>query len=273
MVKATETVSFLPQTPFGESLLNDILTYLMLYDFYASSVGTNLYTARDKLFVPKHMAQPPNVLNGVEYNQNEYAGWDSFVQVSLPYTDPEKSQPTVWQPSLRADDWIRIRDNLLQMIALNLGVDERTISSAIVPNAEKPTAREISADEYTTTLFAEGKRRLLKNALDELLKTVLEFYGFNEDKVVIKFSKAGLLNMNNVMTIVSIGRQNNVIDLDTALEMLYPDKNNVQLQAMKENIEKEQKEAMEREQKMNEANVEEKMEQNEGANLNSVPKK
>lgn len=232
--KASETVSFLPAMSGGESLLSNMIHSLMSYDFYWSSMVGNMYTAKDKLIVPQHMQQPQNTNN--PYN-NYMSGWDSYIMTKVQYTDPESNKPIVFQPSLRADDWIKTRNNILQTIAMDIGVDERTISSAIVPQAEKPTAREISSDEHTTTLFVEGKQRLLKNTLDKLLDTVLNYYGFTEEKIVVKFSKAGLTNLNNVTTIVSTLTQNNLIDLDTALEMLYTEKNNKQREAIKKNIE------------------------------------
>ena len=33
-MKATDSISFLPQSPFGESLLSNILSYLIAYDYY-----------------------------------------------------------------------------------------------------------------------------------------------------------------------------------------------------------------------------------------------
>ena len=271
--KASESVSFLPAVNGGESILSNCIHSLMSYDFYYSSMLSNMYAAKDKLIVPQHMQTPNESSN--PYGQNYFSGWDSFIQTKIQYASPEDNQPIVFQPSLRADDWIKSRNNILQTIAMDIGVDERTISSSIVPQAEKPTAREISSDENTTTLFVEGKQKLLKNTMDKLLATVLEFYGFKDEKIVIKFSKAGLTNLSNTTTIVTTLIQNDAIDLDTALEMLFTEKNNKQRAVIKANIEEKQEQAFQREQEKTkqENDVEEKIEQDHTTDVSQVPKK
>jgi len=266
--KASESVSFLPAVNGGESLLSNMIHTLMSYDFYWSSMITNLYTARDKLIVPQHM-QAPEFGNGA-YGQNQYQGWDNYIMTKVQYSNPEDNKPIVFSTPIK--DWEKVRNNILQTMAMDLGVDDRTLTSAIVPNSEKPTAREISSDEQTTTLFVEGKQKLLKNTLDEMLADVLDFYGFNDEKIVIKFSKAGLTNMSNTTTIVTTLLQNDAIDLETALEMLFTDKNNKQLEVMKSNIEKRIEEKNEREQQNMQNDVEEKIEQTNNTDISHVKK-
>lgn len=256
--KASERVSFLPAIPGGESLLSNMIHTLMSYDFYWSSMITNLYTARDKLIVPQHM-QTPDFQNSSGYGQNEYNGWDSYIMTKVPYTNPEDNKPIVFSTPIK--DWEKVRNNILQTMAMDLGVDDRTITSAIVPNAEKPTAREISSDEATTTLFVEGKQKLLKNALDKMLICVLDFYGFKDEKITVKFSKAGLTNQNNLATILSVLKQNDMIDDFTAIEMFFNDKNHKQHQVIYDRMVKERAEKQAIENKKNEADVDEKVEQ------------
>ena len=273
IVKASETVSFLPAVSGGESLLSNMIHSLMSYDFYWSSMMNNMYTAKDKLIVPQHMQSPHEGSN--PYGMNYFSGWDSYIMTQVQYTNPEDNKPIVFQPPLRTDDWTKTRNLILQTIAMDIGVDERTISSAIVPNSEKPTAREISSDEHTTTLFVEGKQKLIKNSIDKLLECILDFYDFKDEIITIKFSKAGLTNLNNVTTITTTLMQNDLIDLDTALEMLYTEKNNAQRKVIKANIEKKLEDArLAEEQKMNmqDNDIEEKIEQTNNNDISHVKK-
>ena len=61
-----------------------------------------------------------------------------------------------------------------------------------------------------------------------MLLCVLDFYGFTNEKVVVKFSKAGLTNQNNLATILAVLKQNDMIDDFTAIEMFFNDKNSKQ---------------------------------------------
>ncbi|NOQ50531.1 MAG: phage portal protein [Mycoplasmataceae bacterium] len=272
--KSSEKVSFLPAMSGGESLLSNAIHVLMMYDYYFSSLGTNLYAAQDKIIAPQHMQTPQN--QGDPYfGGNAYSGWGSKIITRIPYTNPEDNKPVIWQPDTRADQWIQVRNNLLQTLAMVFSVDDRTLSSAIVPNSEKPTAREISSDEDTTTLFAEGQQAFTKNCLDSMLDCVLDFYNFKDEEVTIKFNKAGLSNMNNVVTIVTTLKQNGAIDLKTMLEMVFKDKSNRQIENMIENIKKEKEEEVLKEQKLQDnkdADIEEKIEQTNNTDISHIEK-
>lgn len=271
LIKATEKVSFLPAMVGGESLLSNCIHTLMMYDYYFSSLGVNLYAAQDKIIAPQHMQTPTNQDNPY-FGGNAYNGWNSKILTRIPYTNPEDNQPILWQPDTRAEQWLKIRDNLLQTIAMNIGVDDRTISSAIMPDAEKPTAREISSDEHTTTLFVEGKQTLLKNALDSMIDCVLDFYGFKDEVVTIKFNKAGLTNMNNVVTIVTVLKQNQLISDRVALEMVFKDKSDAQLDQILKDIEEAKEKEFEKQEELRTNDVEENMEQQNNQDSSHIKK-
>ena len=259
-IKATNSVSFLPDAPFGESLLSPLIHLLMTYDFYFSSLTTNLYTTRDKVIIPKTM-DSPNLGGSADTfyaNQNWNSGLDNFLFQQVPYTDPESQKPIFIQPDLR--DWQGTRNILLQSVAMTIGVDERTISSSIVPNAEKPTAREISVDEDTTSSFVAEKRDLNINALNKSIQNALYFYGFTSEKVILSFSRAGLSNLNNVVTIASLLKQNGLGDTKSLLELVWQDKNDRQIEIMLKEIERKEKEMKEQKQKGIQG-VDEKIEQ------------
>ena len=262
LIKATSNVSFLPDAPFGESLLSPLIHLLMTYDFLFSSITTNLYTTRDKVILPQGMDRPQ--LKGADEfyanQQNWYQGLDSFVFTQVPYTDPESQKPIFIQPDLR--NWESIRNLLLQSVAMMLGVDERTVSSSIVPNAEKPTAREISVDEDTTASFVSEKRELNSPELNKMMDNVLYFFGFTSEKVTLNFSRSGLSNINNVVTVATLLKQNGLGDTKSLLEMVWTDKNDKQIENMMKTIEEEQEKAQEQKmkQQMN-TDIEEGIEQ------------
>jgi hypothetical protein len=197
-------------------------------------------------------------------------GMDSYLYNSVPYVDPESQKPLFIQPELR--DWSKIRNNLLQSCAMVLGVDERTIMSSIIPDAEKPTAREISVDEDTTISFVNEKRELNINELNKLINNVNYFYGFTTEKVTLSFSRSGLSNINNATTIAVLMKQNGLGDAKSLLEMVWPDKNDKQIDNMLKAIEEEQQKKLEEQMKQQTASVEEGIEQQNNNTEYHIPK-
>jgi len=240
-IRNTEGVSFHPSLPFGESIISNAIHILMSYDYYFSAKNTDMYLGRGKVLLPRGMDNPAR--EGGDY----YDVLKKLAYERIPYTNPDEQKPVPLQFDLRSQSWKEIRDNLLQELALSMDVNPRTIATFIVPTAEKPTAHEISTDEHETAVFVEDKRDLIMPQVNKFLKTLLKFYGFDEnDRVDVKFSKKGVTNLNTIVNHVTILKQNGLIDDKTAMEMYFYDKNERQIQEMMRNIEKQKEKNQER---------------------------
>lgn len=269
MVKTTDKISFAPALPFGESLLSNNIHVLMSYDFYYSAFMTDMYMGRGKVLMPRHMQGPQqdHFASG-----DAFRGLDEFLLQRIDYVSPEEQKPLPLQFDLRATDWKEVRTHLLQTMATNIGISERSIATYLVPASEKPTAFEISSDENATASFIENKRPLIERAINGLLSCVLDFYNFNDDLVVSKFSRIGLTNFNNVVNQVSILKQNGLVDERTALTMIFPDKNEKQLDHIQASLSEERAEkstlAQAKDIKTNEVEAHEDIVR---SNMNTVP--
>lgn len=235
VVKNTEKVSFMPSLPYGESILHNSMSILMSYDYYFSAMNTDLYTGRARVLMPKPMQA------AVKQQKQQFSGFDDYIMQKVSYTDPKNQKPEPIQFDLRAQDWKEIRNILLQTLSTNLGVNERTIANYLVPSAEKPTAHEISSEENDTTALAEEKRVFLKNAWDLLIETVLDFYGIGDQEVEVRFSRAGLTNFANVVQQVTVLRNHRLVDLWTAIGMIFFDKSNKEKERIYYAIKEEEK--------------------------------
>ncbi len=235
LMKASESVTNLPDLPFGEGLISKVFSYLISYDYYYSAFNTDMYLARGRVLIPKNMQNPMH-----QQYSGYNSGLDSGLFTKIDSLDPEKQSPTPIQFELRADQWKVTRNNLLESIATALNVSVRTIAEYL-NDSTNTTAREVSQEEDATILFVENKRSLYKNAIDKMLSTVTEIYGFSKNEVVIRFSKAGLTNVSNLVTQVATLKQNFLIDDKTALEWIFVDKDDDQIEEIMKKIE-EQKE-------------------------------
>ena len=240
LYKNSDTISFLPQVPFGESLLTNLISYLMSYDYYFSALNTDLYLGRGRVLLPEGMQDPHN--DGTTSGTGYYQGLDDGVYNFAKYIDPSQQKPLSIQFDIRGEDWDKIGKVILRYIAMQINVSERTLAQFLNDGTERATAREISVDDATST-FVENKRSLYRKPINDLLQDVLDFYEF-PDEIKVRFSRVGLNNMNDVVQQMVSLRQGDkpLIDLRSALEYIYVDKNDRQLQDMYDNIKKEMEE-------------------------------
>jgi len=242
MFKATDGISFLPQVPMGESLLSNIISYLMSYDYYFSAINTDVYLGRGRVLLPEVMQNPHADGQG-----SQYTGLDSGMYNMAKYQNPEDQKPVLIQFDVRADSWDKIGKMLLRFIAMSLNVSERTISNFLTDGSERATAREISVDDATAT-FVENKRTLFRKPLNKMLQDVLEFYEF-PDEIRVRFSRVGLNNMNEIVQQMTTMIQNGLVDKRTAVEYIFVDKNEAQIDDMVSKIETEEQERQKQEAK------------------------
>lgn len=224
LVKWTPCVSDLPMLPFGESLLAPIVAQLMAYDYYFSAFATDMYTGRAKVLMPGNMIDPVKASNQQNYNAN----FDSFLYKKYPTRNPENDKPIPLQFDLRATDWKTIRDTLLENIAVSLGVNTSTIAGFLGDNNAR-TAREISTEENETAGYINTKRNILGAAANRYLKHITEYMGF-PDTVEVRWSRAGLTNMQSLAEILNIGMQAGFISKRKAVEMFNLDDDVMQVE-------------------------------------------
>lgn len=218
LVRGSEDVSNVPQIGLGESLLAGIMTYLYEYDFYNTCFNTDMYLARGRVLVPKGMQSPQAIAkeNGVmaQYGTGQNAGLDSFLYTKVDSTNPDAQKPEAIQFELRAAEWKEARNLLLESIATSIGISVSTLASYLNDGSNR-TAREVSAEESATTLFVENARRRFEVPINELLKTVLRFYGYIDD-VEVRWSRAGMTNVTVLVDTLTKAVQGGLISQEAA---------------------------------------------------------
>ena len=237
LMKASDTVSFMPQMPFGESISSNQIANYQAYDYLQSLTNTEMYLSRGRVLIPEPMQSPQQQGQG-----NQYSGLDSGYYQLIKYLDPAQQKPEAIQFELRADQIDKIEKKILRDIAMNLKISERTLANFLNDGSERATAREISIDDKTSTTV-ENFRSLYRKPLNCMLDDVLYFYNFEEDEITIRFSRVGLNNMNEVVQQMVTLKQNYLITIRDALPYIYVDKNEKQLDDMATELEKLEKEA------------------------------
>lgn len=203
LLRASDGISNLPQLNLGESILANVLSYLYEYDFFNTSLNTELYLSRGRVLAPKHI-QSPLTASG-----NAPRGLDDFMLTEVPNSNGEPMKPTPLQFDLRSEQFRGIRNILLENICTNIGLSPSSFAPYLQDGGAR-TAREVSAEESATTLFAEKARRLFEEPINNLISDVLRFYGYIDD-VEIRWTRAGMSNQTVLVDVLSRAVQSGLI--------------------------------------------------------------
>ena len=195
LLLGSDDVSNVPQVGLGESLLANILTYLYEYDFYNTCFNTDMYLARGRVLVPKPM-QSPQAATGAQNS-----GLDDFLYTKVETLNTDQQKPEAIQFELRSAEWKEARNMLLECMATSIGISVSTLASYLQDGSNR-TAREVSAEENATTLFVENARRRFEAPINEMLKTVLRFYGYKDD-IEVRWSRSGMTNITVLVDTLS----------------------------------------------------------------------
>ena len=231
LINWTECVSALPELPFGESLLYNIMPYLQSYDYYWSAFNTDMYLGRGRVLLPKTMQSAKT--DG--YN----SGLDSFTYTEVESLG-EQIKPTPIQFDLRSQSWKDIRDMLIQNISINTGINLSSIASFLTDTNAARTAREISTEESETAAFVQDKRTLIEKPINRILRLVTTFYGYS-DEIILRWSASGLSNIYSRADLINSARQSKTISLKKALQMFNQDADEYELQEEYDQIQEELK--------------------------------
>jgi A118 family predicted phage portal protein len=235
----------LPQTPFGTSLIYDIMSYLMTYDLAWSYYVRDLYLGKGSILIPKPLTNPSDVgFVGV------FAGLDKSVYELLPSLDPDKMTPTPIQFNLRTAEWIQTQDNILKKIATTIGMSPKTIAGYLDDAQGQKTATEIDAEDDATIAFIEIKRGIYERALNKLVELVTNHYGFS-DNIEIRFATPSLVNQDKVIERAIRLMESGLADEEEALQMIYPDDDERQLQERVAKMKAKKQELEQKQQMMN----------------------
>jgi len=181
-------VNIIPEVKMGESVLLNIIAYMIAYEFGEACMWSDMYNGRGKVIVPAEMRNP------TESATSYYHGFDADIYTKAPYTNPQDQKPIPIQFELRADEHAKNRNNTAEKMAATIGVSGSDVFSFLrdVSGGSK-TATQIAAESQKTVSYIYEKRALVKVALNEFVRDWNEFYQ-QEDEITIRFSSQNMVN-------------------------------------------------------------------------------
>lgn len=228
--KYTKGVDNLPNLPYGQSMIQNIISYLYLYDYMHGALNTDLYLGRGRVLAKKSIQNPDNKNKAANWNK----GLDSFLFTTYEGQITDEQKPVPVQFDLRSNDWEQIKNNLLESIAMTIGISPSTIAGWIADGSNR-TAREISSEESSTALLVESKRKLLTKPINQLIDDILLCNGY-EQCVEVKFSKSGETNTTLLLENTTNAYNSGLKSLYMAVKSINPDMSEDEVNAEIERI-------------------------------------
>lgn len=206
----------LPQQPFGQSVLTDIIGFLMGYDLQYSYFIRDLYQGKGIVFVAKELitnAENPNALNGLD--ESLFTGVPTL-------SDKDNKLPIdKVQFDLRVADWREARNLIYESIASHLNISPSSIAGFLSDNTAR-TAKEITTEASATDNYIEIQRGALTSYINDWLTDVCKFYGWT-DMVGIRWAKSGTSNLDTLIDRIIKLKQAGLITQYEALKMYMVD--------------------------------------------------
>lgn len=241
LITSDEGNMSLPMIPFGTSVLENIVSYLMGYDIAYSYFFRDMYQGKATVMIPKYMQTSAGKSGGRAF-VDPFTGLDQSIFTTYETTSQEKQAIEQIQFNLRSQEWVQIRDYLVENIAMTLQLSPRTIASFLTGGAIK-TATQVSSEDSASISFIEVRRAVLEKPLNRLLKDVVNFLKL-PDQVEIRFSKEGVINTDQLIQRVGGLLSMGLIDTYSALKEIMIDADEEQVRERYERIQQERAEKM-----------------------------
>lgn len=239
---------------FGESMIIKILDDLVTYEIATSYLIRDMNNGKGTIYLPKSMslgdvmggALPPidtpnqSADHVPTAGENAASGSPMTVPPILPIANnpwqsapntpvetmkgvnPEDQQAIVQQFEVRAAEWQVIKENALKNIAVKWGMSPKILSSFLAQGAAQMTATQIDSEDDISIAFINLHRSYFIDAINNLLETTLNFYGYPTN-IKCSFASPSLINKDRLLNRILQERQAGLITLEDAIREYNPD--------------------------------------------------
>lgn len=237
-----------PEIKTGEPALLNVLSYMFDYDYAFSSMITDQYIGRGKVYVPKAFTKPG------ERSNTFYEGFDDSVITKLAMYAAEKQKPFNVQFNLRSKEWTNTRNMLAENIAFGIGLGGSDLFSYLRDASGTKTATQIASESQKTISFIEEKRNVFTHGLNQFIKVWRDYYN-GKDDFKLTFSSGNMVNKLVTVDEVRAMKEVGFSMFDTFSKM-YPAVDEAQIWQMVKRSKREKREILEMQAEINsEANM------------------
>ena len=251
---------------FGRGLIIPVIDDFIMYETAESYAIRDMYLGKGTVYVPKNLslgglgggmpinfnnAQEPikpaddplaikqdgtNIPRGDKNPAAFVPTWNNPLEgvqdkyETVPGVNPEDQSIVVNQFNLRAQEWQLIQENCLKRIAVKWGMSPKILSSFLAQGQAQMTATQIDSEDDISIAFITQTRSNFKGAINRLLETTLNVYGYTHD-VDIQFASPSIVNKDRILDRVLKKLEAGLIDIEEAIREINPDEDEETIQA------------------------------------------
>lgn len=260
---------------FGRGLIVPAVDDFIIYEVAESYAIRDMYNGKGTVYVPKNLSLGGVGIGGmpIKFNDSETpitpGGDDGAIKFdgtsvggskspeafiptfenplsglnnkyeTIPGVNPEDQTITVNQFQLRAQEWQLIQENALKRIAVKWGMSPKILSSFLAQGAVQMTATQIDSEDDISIAFITQTRANFKGAINRLLETTLNYYGYTHD-VDIEFASPSIVNKDRILDRTLKKLESGLITMEEAIRDINPDLDEESIQAKIEDAKKQQ---------------------------------
>lgn len=245
---------------FGESMIVGILDDLITYEVASTYLLRDMSNGKGTVYLPKNLSMgdvmgnvpvpptgetsTPGIPPAIPTMENPWRSTPNGPVETLKGVSPEDQQAIVQQFELRAAEWQTIKENCLKNIAVKWGMSPKILASFLAQGTAQMTATQIDSEDDISIAFINLHRSYFKQAIDNLIETTLNYYGFDAN-IECRFASPSLINKDRLLNRVIQELQAGLITLEDAIRELNPDLDEEALQTkIQKAIENQQQQAL-----------------------------
>lgn len=179
LMKFTEDIGQVPNTPLGQPIGDILLTESFQYDQMKYFEKNEVDLARARALIPEEMWNKDDpIYDDRALNERFYQ------KVSSVNGDTDKVTPI--QFDFRAESMRIQKENILRDMAFKLNVSTSSIASFLGEGSSAKTATEIINERTKSDTWIDSQINLNKADIDEMLSVIMRYYNVEPVEIIFK---------------------------------------------------------------------------------------
>ena len=179
LMKFTEDIPQIPNTPFGQPIGDILFTENFQYDQMKFFEKNEVDLARARALIPEE------IWNKDDPDFDTRAMSERFYQkVASVNSDTDKITPI--QFLLRGQDIRTQKENIYRDCAFKLNVSASSVASFLSEGAGARTATEIISERTKSDTWIKGQINLNKPVIDDMIREIMLYYNHEPVEIIIK---------------------------------------------------------------------------------------
>lgn len=206
----------MPGAPYGKSILQNIFSYIVFWELNRSFSVRDQYNGKGVVYIPEALLSGDTAIANT--------GLDMATVKAIPGLDEIK----VIQHEIRAEEWDKAKNSILECIAVNINCSPSTIASFLNRPTGNVTATQVEYEASATNQLVYTQIMNFNNPVNELMSFVAAMLGIS-GIVKIKYREPGSNTAPMDSQTALEAYRERAITHQELLKTLFPDKEDFEI--------------------------------------------